>query len=158
MLVVRPGPGRRRTPHTGALTVARGLEGDDWATRGSPRTRDGGPHPDMQLTLINARLLQLVAGTRTRWPLAGDQLVVDLDLGTANLAPGRRLRVGTATVEVTAEPHTGCVKFAERFGRDALRLVSTAEGRALRLRGIYVRVVAPGTVDVGDTVRKLPSD
>ena len=55
----------------------------------------------MQLTLINARLIDLVARQRDRWPLAGDQLFVDLDLSAANLPPGTRLALGSAVIEVT---------------------------------------------------------
>ena len=155
LLVVRPSARRRATPSSAELSVEHGLEGDGWASRGSRRTPDGRVHPDMQVALINARLLQLIARDRARWPLAGDQLVVDLDLGVDNLAAGDRLAIGSAVAEVTAQPHTGCRKFAERYGRDALRLVTTARAREGRLRGMYVRVVSPGTVRVGDTVAKV---
>ena len=150
MLVARPAQGERHTPSEGRLTVEDGLVGDNWRARGSRRTEDGAAHPDKQLTLINRRLLEHVAGARERWPLAGDQLVVDLDLGEDNLRPTDRLRIGEALVEVTAEPHTGCAKFVARYGRDALRFVSTPEGRRHRLRGVYVRVVRPGIVLIGD--------
>ena len=43
---------------------------------------------------MNARVIELVAGQRDRWPLAGDQLYVDLDLQYENLPPGTRLQVG----------------------------------------------------------------
>ena len=104
---------------------------------------------------MNARVASLVAQREDRRPLAGDQLYVDFDLSQDNLPPGARLSVGTAVIEITAEPHTGCKKFNERFGRDALRFVNSPEGRALRLRGVNTKVVEAGQVRVGDTIRKL---
>jgi MOSC domain-containing protein YiiM len=83
----------------------------------------------MQLTIINSRLLALIAQRRGRWPMAGDQLVVDLDLSVENLPPGRRLALGSAIIEVTAQPHTGCDKFAARFGRAARAWVSSPIGK-----------------------------
>ncbi len=101
------------------------------------------------------RLAALVAGERERWPLAGDQLYVDLDLAVDNLPPGTRLAVGMAVIEITPHPHTGCAKFSARFGSDALRFVNSPDGRALRLRGINARVVEAGIVRLGDAIRKL---
>ena len=59
-------------------------------------------------------------------------------------------------IEVTAQPHLGCAKFAARFGNDAWRFVNSRVGRDLRLRGLNARVVASGTVRPGDVIRKLP--
>ena len=137
------------------LNTVDGLVGDTWSTRGSRQTEDGSPHPDRQLTVMNARVAAFVARREDRWALAGDQLYVDLDLRVANLPPGTRLSVGTAVIEITAESHTGCKKFNERFGREALRFVNSPEGRAQRLRGVNTNVVEAGQVRVGDTIRKL---
>ena len=104
--------------------------------------------------MMSARAAALIARTRERWPLAGDQLYVDLDLSTTNLPPGTRLEVGSATIEITDQPHTGCGKFVRRFGLDAMRFVNTPLGRELNLRGIYARIVTGGPVRTGDAIRK----
>ena len=141
----------------GELDPAHGLVGDNWALRGSRRTDDGSAHPDMQLNVINARLSTYVAVEPERRALAGDQLHLDLDLSAANLPPGTQLALGTAVIEVTEIPHTGCAKFVERFGKDAMRFVNSPLGRQLRLRGLNAKVVVAGTVRPGDEVRKLPA-
>lgn len=156
LIVRRPGLGEREVLEEGVLDVELGLVGDTWSTRPSNRTEDGSPHPDMQLNLINARASALFAVAGDRRPLAGDQLHLDLDLSEANLPAGTRLGLGTAVIEITDQPHNGCAKFAERFGRDALRLVNSPEGRAINLRGRNAKVVVAGTVRVGDTVSKRP--
>jgi hypothetical protein len=155
LVVRRPSEGEREIVEEGVLDVHEGLVGDDWVRRGSSQTADGSPHPGAQVTLMNVRVISLVAGDRDRWALAGDQLYVDLDLRPENLPPGTRLAVGTAIVEVTDLPHTGCAKFTERFGPAAIRFVNGKPGRALRLRGMYARVVEGGTVRPGDPIRKL---
>jgi hypothetical protein len=155
LVVRRPTEGEREVLEEGELSVTEGLAGDDWLARGSSRTGDGSAHPGMQLTLMNARVIELLAGDRERWALAGDQLYVDLDLSPENLPTGTRLAVGTAVVEVTDVPHTGCAKFTERFGPAAIRFVNSPEGRARRMRGMYVRVIEPGAVRPGDSIAKL---
>jgi hypothetical protein len=155
MIVRRPQVGEREIIEEGQLDLTEGLVGDSWKRRASKRTADGKPHPEMQLNLMNSRVVALVSQDKTRWHLAGDQLFVDLDLSDANLPPGTRLAIGSAVIEVTAEPHTGCSKFVERFGIDAMTFVNSRERRDLRLRGINARVVSPGVLRVGDTVSKL---
>ncbi len=156
LIVRRPAEGEREVLAEGVLDLTEGLVGDNWRVRGSRRTEDGLGHPDMQLNVMSARVVDLVAaGDRERWALAGDQLYVDLDLSEANLPPGTRLALGTAVIEVTAEPHTGCAKFVARFGADAHRFVNTKQHRHLRLRGLNAKVVEPGTVSTGDAIRKL---
>jgi hypothetical protein len=155
LIVRRPQVDAREVLTEGELNTVEGLVGDTWNKRGSSRTSDGSPHPDMQLNLMNVRVVEAVAGSVKRWPLAGDQLYVDLDLSQANLPPGTRLSIGSAVIEVTAQPHTGCGKFSARFGVDALKFVNSPEGRALGLRGVNAKVVTPGRVRTGDAVRKM---
>ena len=158
LIVCRPAVDQRAVLAEGWLGVDAGLTGDTWRARGSTRTADGSALLDQQLTVMNSRAALLVAQDPDRRMLAGDQLYVDLDIGVANLPPGTRLAMGSAVIEVTAEPHLGCAKFSARFGQEAWRFVNSRVGRALRLRGLNARVVVSGTVRTHDVVRKLPAD
>ena len=155
LIVRRPAVGAREVLDAAELDLVCGVVGDTWNIRGSKRTMDGTSHPDMQLNVMNSRVVALVAQDPDRWALAGDQLYVDLDLSEDNLPAGTRLVLGTATIEVTDQPHTGCAKFTERFGLDAFRWVNTEAGSKLRLRGLNAKVVVPGVVRRGDAVTKF---
>ncbi len=151
MIVRRPRVNEREALDQGELDVERGLVGDTWGARPDRTPADY----DVQLTLMNSRAIDLIAGSRERWALAGDQLFVDLDLSLDNLPAGTRLAIGSAIVEVSAAPHTGCRKFIARFGVDAQKFVNSPAGRRLNLRGINARVIQSGVVRVGEIVRKL---
>jgi hypothetical protein len=155
LIVRRPQIDAREVLEEGELDLAEGLVGDSWKGRASNRTPDGSPHPDMQLNVMNARVIALVAREKDRWPLAGDQLFIDLDVSQENLPPGTRLALGSAVIEVTDQPHTGCKKFEARFGLDALKLVNSPVGRQLQLRGVNAKVTQPGVIRVGELVKKL---
>lgn len=155
LIVRRPKTCEREVLDEGTLDLVLGLVGDDWGMRGSTRTSDGSSHPDMQLNIMNSRVIALVAGEKDRWQLAGDQLFIDMDLSAENLPPRTRLALGSAVIEVTDQPHTGCKKFVARFGQDAMTFVNSAVGRRLNLRGINARVVQRGVIRVGDLARKL---
>lgn len=155
LIVCRPAEGERRVLEQGQLSLAEGLEGDNWHSRGSRHTPDGSAHPEKQLNIMNARAIALIAQSKERWPLAGDQLYIDMDLSDANLPPGSRLQMGSAIIEITPPPHNGCKKFVERFGRDAVKFVNSAVGKELHLRGLNAKVVQEGTIQTGDVVRKL---
>jgi len=144
MIVRRPRSGEREVLGSARLEPVDGLVGDRW---GAAMPRRG-----EQLTLMNSRVIGLVAQDRSRWPLAGDQLYVDLDLSVDNVPAGTRLAVGAAVIEVSAKPHLGCAKFRARFGFDAMRFVNS---HGLQLRGLNARIVSAGDVRVGDTIRKL---
>jgi MOSC domain-containing protein YiiM len=155
LIVRRPAVGVREVLQEGALDLEQGLVGDTWKLRGSNKTTDGSSHPDMQLNVMNARSAALVAQDSDRWQLAGDQLYVDLDLSGENLPAGTRLRIGSAVIEVTPMPHTGCAKFVSRFGLEAMKFVNSPVGRELNLRGICCKVVEPGAIHAGDRIKKL---
>ena len=151
MIVRRPAVDERQELEEADLDGRVGLVGDDWELRGDSSDE----YLETQVTLMNARVIGLVAGGRQRWALAGAQLYIDLDLSNENLPAGTRLGLGSVVLEVTAMPHRGCAKFAGRFGPDALRFVNTGVGLELSMRGIYARVVVPGSVRRGDEIRKV---
>ena len=155
MIVRRPKVDEREVIQEGELSLDEGLIGDTWKERFSRRTPDGSPNLDAQITIMNARAVELLAQSEDRWSLAGDQLYIDMDLSDDNLPPGTRLALGSAVIEVTAVPHTGCAKFAERYGTDATKFVNSPEGKRLHLRGINTRVVQAGKFQVGDVVRRI---
>lgn len=152
LIVRRPAVDEREVVNEIRLDVDEGLVGDSWRARGSGSTPDGSPDPQAQLTMMNARAAEAVAGDVSRWPLAGDQIYADLDISIEHLPPGTRLAIGDAEIEVSAKAHTGCGKFSSRFGADALRFVNSPEGRRLRLRGMNTRVTKSGAVHVGDPI------
>src|SRR5689334_9906239 len=154
LVVRRPAVGERDLPAEAVLDQAIGLAGDNWLTRGSPSMPDGSADPQRQVTVMNARVAELVAGGTDRMPLAGDQLYLDLDLSVENLPAGSLLAVGQAVLQVSHAPHLGCAKFVERFGAEAMRFVNSRTGRRLRLRGMNARVVLPGIVRPGDLATK----
>jgi MOSC domain-containing protein YiiM len=147
-IVIRPGSDHRESRTAVYLSPEGGVDGDRWAlTEGSD--------PRAQVSLMNGRLLKLIAGTEDRISLAGDNLIVDLDLTESNLSVGQKLAVGEALIQVTDLPHTGCKQFAQRYGPDAVRFINAAERKPLRLRGLYARVLKAGTVRVGDSIHKV---
>jgi MOSC domain-containing protein YiiM len=155
LIARRPAVDEREVLTEGRLDPESGLVGDTWRARGSSSMPDGAANPEAQITLMNARAATAVAGEREQWALAGDQIYVDLDLSLLNLPAGSRIQIGSAVLEFSEAPHTGCAKFSARFGNDALRFVNSPLGRELRLRGANCRVVVGGTVRPGDAITKL---
>jgi hypothetical protein len=155
MIVRRPDVDERETLSEGELNLSEGLVGDTWKVRVSRHSKDGLANINAQITVMNARAIELLAQSEERWALAGDQLYVDFNLSDDNLPPGTRLAIGSAIIEVSSEPHTGCKKFSSRFGVEAMKFVNSPEGKRLHLRGINTKVIQGGTIRVGDVVNKL---
>jgi hypothetical protein len=158
LIVCRPKIDEREILEEAELDPSAGLIGDNWISRGSSKTPDGSAHPEMQINIMNSRVTALVAQDQERWPLAGDQLYIDMDLSKENLPAGSRFALGSAVLEVSALPHTGCHKFVSRFGVDAMKFVNSPVGKELRLRGINAKIVQKGVVKKGDRARKLAAD
>jgi hypothetical protein len=155
-IFVRPAANERRTLAEARLTPEGGIDGDRWVTDSYYRLSDGRSDPRCQLSLMNARLLRQIAGDNEAMCLAGDNLIVDFDLGEQNLPPGTQLAIGPdAVIELTDLPHTGCGKFAKRYGDEARSFVNLKGRKLLHLRGRYAKVVRGGTVRRGDAVQKV---
>jgi hypothetical protein len=155
LIVRRPDVNEREAVEKCLLDPIEGLVGDSWKTRGSRHTPDGLANLNVQITIMNSRAIALVAQDETRWALAGDQLYVDMDLSDENLPAGTRLALGTTILEVSPEHHTGCKKFAMRYGTDATKFVNSKEGKRLHLRGVNAKILQAGTVRVGDVIKKM---
>ena len=155
MIVARPAINQRKVIERGEITIKEGLKGDTWKERGSSKTDDGSAYSESQITLINSRLIDVVAGSKDKWPLAGDQLYVDFDLTQSNIPAGSMLQIGECILKVSETPHTGCGKFKERFGREALKFINSEKGRSLNLRGINASVIKEGIISTGDKVTKI---
>ncbi len=154
-IVTRPVSEKRMESRKCNVSVAGGLDGDRWADGHRTTEGNGILHTDNQISIMNARCIALIAQERERWALAGDNLIVDMNLTPDNLPPDQRLSIGSAVIEITLKPHKGCAKFIDRFGREACVFVNTGDGIRNRLRGVYARVVQGGEMAVGDRVRKL---
>jgi MOSC domain-containing protein YiiM len=147
-LIVRRGDdGIREVLDGVTVTPETGIPGDSWARRTPTK-------PEMQIAVMQSDVAELIANGQ---PLAlfGDGLFLDFDLSAENLPEGSRVRIGEATLEVTPQPHDGCLKFRARFGEDALRFVSKPDLRHRNLRGIYMRVLEAGRILPGDAVSVL---
>ena len=149
VIVVRKDGGVHDLPARATLDPVRGVVGDRWSA--SPR-----PDPEAQVTLMERRVASLLLGDDpARLHVPGDNLIVDLDLSVAALPAGTRLRLGSARIEITPAPHTGCAKFRARVGADGLRWVNAHAHRDRRLRGVNARVVEGGEVAIGDRATRV---
>ncbi len=153
-ICIRPEPNQREELSSCLLSPELGVEGDFWVRKCGRKLEDGSSDPAVQLAIMNSRAVDIVAGSRDRWKWAGDQLFVDFDLGEENLAPGDRLHIGPAVVEISDVPHTGCDLFKARYGMAAVKFINSRIGKSMRLRGVLAQIVQEETVSVGDTVRK----
>ena len=157
-LVVRPDVNQRESLNQVMFSPDQGVAGDNWLTSCWKKLPGGESDPEVQVAIMNARMIEVLTRDKSLWPLVGDQLFVDFDLSVNNLAVGEQLQVGAAVLEITGEPHRGCSKFKNRFGSDALAFVNSKQGDAHRLRGVYARIVSAGEVRVGDGISKMNAD
>jgi hypothetical protein len=155
LIVCRPEIGERLELEYCELDTQLGLIGDSWLKRGNRRREKNTAHPDMQLNIMNSRVISLISQDKARWSLAGDQFFVDLNLSKENLPAGTQLKIGTAKIEVTSEPHLGCKKFQERYGKDSVVFVNSERGKAQNFRGINAKVIESGKVRLGDSIVKI---
>ena len=147
-IVARPGTNERTVLKEAQLSLEGGLQGDRWHKKYGP------DHTENQISIINIRVIDLMATDPDHRILAGDNLYVDFDISADHLKPGQQFSIGEVVLEITPKPHNGCKKFAQRFGQDAVRWVNTPTGKHLHLRGIFARVIQGGTIRVGDTIRR----
>ncbi len=155
LISTRPVSGQRELHDTIQLSVEKGVTGDKWDHDCWMTLEDGSSDPEVQVTIINTRSINTIAQHKDRWSLSGDNLFVDMHLGKDNLKTGDQLSLGTSILEITGEPHTACLKFANRYGRDACRFVNEKRGRELRLRGTHAKIVKDGIATLGDKLTKL---
>lgn len=155
-LCLRPGPNLRHFPDSLEMSVAGGIKGDRWLDAPWLRLPDGRPDPDIQVSILPQRVLDLVWRDRTGQPHPGDPIVADMDLSLANLPEGALLQAGTAILRVSGVFNDGCVKWKVRYGADAKAWVVAPGHPDLRLRGVLCAVVQDGVVTRQDRLRKLP--
>jgi MOSC domain-containing protein YiiM len=155
MIVIRPATNERVALEKCPISSKFGVHGDNWAIKCWKTLPDGSPHPEVQIAITNSRCIALLARDKSRMPLAGDNLYVDLNLSDDNLRAGQKLAIGSAIIEITAHAHNGCAKFKARYGPDAVQFVNSPIGKKLHLRGIYAKVVQDGVVQVGDRIMKV---
>jgi hypothetical protein len=158
-IFVRPATNERRELKQVKLSPQSGIDGDRWVSDSFYKLKGGASDPRCQLSLMNARFLRQIAVEEDAMCLAGDNLIVDLDLSESNLPAGSRLSIGDEVViEISDIAHTGCSKFQSRYGTEAKTFTNNKRGKELHLRGRYALIVRGGTIKVGDTVAKcVPS-
>lgn len=155
-IFVRPGENERHSVEKADVSPEGGIAGDRWVSDHWQHLADGRSDPESQITVMNSRILETIAGSEKAMCLAGDNLIVDLDLSENNFPAGSQVHVGEGVIlEFTAESHTGCNKFSARYGQQALKFVNGPLGKPQNLRGRYFRVVQGGTLQVGDTVARV---
>lgn len=154
-LAVRPGPpGMREARDEIELDPVRGALGDRWERKTWLYLPDARPDPRVQLALCNTSLLALMQAAAGTQHHPGDTIFSNLDLGEQNLATGSRLRVGTAVIEISDVENDACAQFAEHYGEVVFKWIREPANRALRLRGVFARVVVGGKVRVGDVIMR----
>jgi hypothetical protein len=152
-LTVRPGPDLREARDEIVFDPVRGAVGDRWERKTWLYLPDGSPDPRVQVAVCNTAVLALMREAAGVNHHPGDTLFTDLDLSEKNLPAGSRLQVGEAVIEVSDVENDACAKFAAQYGEAVFRWIRRPENRALRLRGLFARVIVGGRVRCGDAVR-----
>jgi len=149
-LCFRPDYGLRTFPERLVLTRAGGIPGERWAKAPWMRLADGAPDPRIQVSILPARIRDLVCGDRLH---PGDPVIADIDVTHANMPVGTLLQLGTAVVRVSDAFNDACVKWKVRYGVEAKEWVVAHP--ELRLRGILCSIEQDGEVRLGDVIRKI---
>lgn len=155
LLCVRPKPNARTFPQVLTLTRAAGVSGDFEMTRPWLTLPDGRADPQIQVSIIAWRVLELCWRDRDRVAHPGDNIAVDMNLTEDNLPAGTLLAAGSAVLRVSREPNEGCAKWKVRCGRDAYDWTTAADHLPLRLRGLFCSVERDGELRLGDTLRRI---
>ena len=147
-LVGKNRTGIDKQPLSGPVSVtSEGLPGD---FIGSARHHGG---PDQALYIFGGAdydWWQSQLGRQLPPGIFGENLTIS-GLESAPMAAGDRLTIGDVVLEVTS-PRIPCGTFAEWMGDPGF----AARFRAAARPGLYVRVLAPGSLQAGMTVAYLP--
>jgi hypothetical protein len=154
-LCFRPNRNQRTFPDHLTLTQAQGVPNERWLTEPWLRLPDGRPDPDIQVSILPLRVLNLVWNEADAEPHPGDTIIADLDTSEANLPAGTRLQIGSAVLRVSNVFNDGCVKWKARYGADAKSWITAPGHPELRLRGILCAVETDGIIRLGDSIIKL---
>ena len=163
LIVIRPDVEQRKILSTGELSTVEGLVGDSWIKRPDSKTPDKKPRLGTQITIMNSRVTSLITKKLyksekekfEKWSLAGDQFFVDMDLSYDNLPPGTKLSLGNAEIEISSDPHNGCEKFKNWYGKDARDFVNSEMGKKHNFRGIQGKVIKNGSVGINEIFKKI---
>lgn len=154
-LCFRPARNQREFPAELQLSRAEGIRGERWLTEPWLRLPDGSPDPNIQVSILPLRVLNLVWTDRENTPHPGDTIIADLDTSLTNLPPGSLLQAGTAILRVSDEFNEGCVKWKVRYGQAAKDWITAPGHPQLRLRGVLCAVEQDGFIRAGDALTKL---
>lgn len=152
-LTFRPKPNQREHPKSLRFTRDEGVPNERWRKAPWLKLPDGSPDPDIQVSILPARVHDLVRPDPEASVHPGDTIIADLDTSEANLPEGTLLRVGTSLLRVSNVFNDGCVKWKVRYGKDAKDWIVREGHPPLRLRGILCAIVEDGEVHEGDVIR-----
>jgi hypothetical protein len=155
MLCLRPERNKRRVVDEITLTRENGIPGERWKDQPWLRTEDGAPHPGIQVSILQQRVLDLVWRDRENTVHPGDTFIADMDLSEANLPVGQVLEIGEAVLKVSEVFNDGCVKWKARYGREAKDWITMPGHPELRLRGVLCSIERDGIIREGDILRKI---